>query len=139
MAGKSSPVVAPDEEMATFIRNRNLAKAQAWLPEPDTTIVATVVGLRLGSTEEYGDYPIIVYSLDNGEFIAVHAFHTLLRERLAELGTDIGKRQILSYLGTKASRKRVDSKGNPVEYHDYYVENAGEASATEGVATGFHF
>ena len=114
-----------------------LATAPAWMPKEkgDTLEKATVIGLQIGHTDEYGDYPKIVYRLQDGSFIAVHAFHQVLSDRLKELKTAVGSVQTLVYLGKQESNSRTDSEGNPQKYHMFYVENDGQRN--DDVAKGF--
>jgi hypothetical protein len=123
---------AAAQEIEEFFQRKQLNTAPAWMPEPGTVMAAEVVGLRMGADNGYGTYPVIVYKLDSGEFVSVHAFHTLLRARLAELKTEIGKRQILSYDGKKRKNKATpeEIEKGLADYHMYYVENAGEVAAT---------
>ncbi len=105
---------------------RQVRQAPAWMPEPGTTVRAKVIGLKMG-TSDFGAYPIIVYrewdgNEYNGKTFSVHAFHTVLRERLAELKTDIDAEQFLTYEGERTSRSRVDKDGNPQNYHSYDVD-----------------
>ncbi len=115
-----------------YLKRQALRNAPAWMPEPGTTVRAKCIGLRMGDSD-YGRYPIVVYSIrtddgkDTGDIMAVHAFHSVLANRLAELKTDVGSDQWLSYLGTRQHRTEVDKKtGEPKEYHMYDVENFGE-------------
>lgn len=135
-----------DAALAEYKERMAQATAPAWMPEPDTTVMGTVIGLRMGGQPEplgYGFYPVVTYKLPDGSVVAVHAFHSLLRERLAELKTEIGKVQMITYLGQKASRQRTKKNEKnediPVEYHLYYVENYGEKSANQGVDEDFTF
>lgn len=145
---KTNPAVPADldKALAEYKERMAQATAPAWMPEPETTVMGTVIGLRMGGQPEpigYGYYPVVTYKLPDGSIVAVHAFHSLLRERLAELKTEIGKVQMLTYLGQQASRQRTkkdaDGKDIPVEYHLYYVENYGEESANQGVDENFKF
>jgi len=145
---KNNPAIPVDLDaaLADYKERMAQATAPAWMPEPDTTVMGTVIGLRMGGTPEpvgYGFYPVVTYKLPDGSVVAVHAFHSLLRERLAELKTEIGKVQMITYLGQKSSRTRTkkgeDGKDIPVEYHLYYVENYGEKSANRGVDEDFKF
>jgi hypothetical protein len=122
-----------EDDYTAYQERLKQAKAPAWRPEPDTTMRGTVIGLRMGASD-HGAYPIVIYRMENGEVVAIHAFHTLLRERLAELKTDMGSDQYITYLGRVASRKRVDAEGKPVQYHDYYAENVGDVTTTQGKA-----
>jgi hypothetical protein len=136
-------------EIEAYFERMEQRTAQGWRPEPGTTLDGTVIGLRMGSSE-YGDYPIVVYSVNNmfnatGEAVpahrptvALHCFHQVLRERMAELKTDLGSRQYVTYLGQLESNSRKDKDGEPVKYHHYDAENYGETETT-GQQEGFTF
>lgn len=131
-----------DDALAEYRKRMELRNAPGWRPAPNTTVRAEVIGLHMGESE-YGPYPKIIYrrkeydGTPTEEVFALHAFHQVLKDRLRELGTDIGKEQFLTYLGTRASGTRVDSKGEAVEYHNYDVENVGETAAAK--SEGFTF
>src|SRR3982751_944710 len=88
-----------DETMQRILRGKGITNPPAWISEPGTVVRATVIGLKMSEPNEYGQYPIITYEAADGSIFAVHAFHTLLRETLQELGTKVGSEQILSYDG----------------------------------------
>jgi hypothetical protein len=115
-------------EMEAFLLRKALNNAPAWMPEKGDILVGEVVGLRMGNDNGYGTYPVVIYKQDDGEFIALHAFHTLIREQLREAKTVIGKRQMIAYDGKKrknnATQEEID-KGL-ADYHLTYVENVGE-------------
>jgi len=130
---KSTPAIVSELEAAKLAEA--ISSAPAWRPdaEPDTAeFIGEVIGLYMtGKTTSeggYGRYPAVVYKLDNGSYRTVHAFHTLLRQQLAELKTEIGKRQFLAYRGTKrknnATQEEID-KGL-ADYHVTFVHNIGE-------------
>lgn len=127
-------------DIEAFLERRNRNRAPAWRPEPGTVMAGEVVGMHMGPDMGYGEYPIVTYKLDSGEYVAVHAFHTLLRQTLAELKTDIGKRQILSYMGKrqKTNPTEEEVKKGLDSYHDYYVENEGESNLS-GTDENFSF
>jgi hypothetical protein len=128
-------------ELERFFEQMRKDTAPAWRPEPGTTMMATVEGFRIGRDTGYGEYPIVIYKLDNGEVVSVHAFHTLLRDQLKELGTKKGVKQILHYGGkqkkTKATEEEV--KAGRDEYHMYYVKNAADLGKQEDVTETFAF
>jgi hypothetical protein len=111
-------------------RNLKILGAPAWIPTPGTTMTARFIALRKGGIgSEYGVYPILtVEDAESGEFVSVHAFHTLLKNKLVGDGTPanpglrpkIGDVMTLHYEGTRPS-KRLDKKGDPIDYHLYYV------------------
>lgn len=138
MAKETAQLSREAQELEEYFARKAQRQAPAWMPEPGTTIKAEVIGLRMGQSE-YGAYPIVIYRQESGDVVAVHAFHTTLRETLQELGTTIGKWQYVSYDGKRASRTRKDSNGEPVQYHLYDVENVGEDSAIQGVDENFSF
>ena len=140
MAARNTPTNA-QTDMEAFRQRKAFAKAPAWRPEPGSIIRGTVVGMRMSEDNGYGKYPIITYLTHDTEadYFSVHAFHTLLRNRLAELKTEIGKDQILSYDGKAESIKRTKEKGETVEYHDYYVEHYGENVGEKAVDDDFAF
>lgn len=112
-----------------------LASAPAWRPNPgDTLLNPTVVGVRKGGVGgEYGTYPILVVESTDGDILAIHAFHTLLRDRLAEIkptpGTVI---ESITYLGEKITNASAgkDEK-DQTSYHHYVVTMAGDETAEE--------
>lgn len=112
------------QELEDYFARRELAKAPAWRPEPKTTVVGTVIALTMRDSG-YGLYPVVSYKGDDGTVFAVHAFHTLLRQMLAELKTEIGSKQIITYEGKrqKTNPTEEEIKKGLDSYHDYYVEN----------------
>lgn len=122
---KNSPAIAPTIPM-TLDERIALTTAPAWRPESkgDRIENVTVVGLKM-MPSEYGAYPKVVYRTQDGEYIAVHAFHTVLRNNLAEIGTQVGHVHNLVYLGRPLSNTRKNSDGDPQAYELYYVELAG--------------
>jgi hypothetical protein len=141
MATAKTPPTTPVSEMDAFLQRKALNTAPAWMPEPGTVVAGTVAGLRMGNDNGWGVYPVVVYKLDDGSYVSVHAFHTLLRERLAELKTDIGVRQILSYDGKKSKNNATDEEreADRDKYHMYYVENASDTSSDSMVEENFSF
>lgn len=106
-----------------------ISTAPGWRPsETDEKILenVTVVGLRMHHHDEYGATPVVVYRKTDGTYASVYAFHTVLRERLAEIGTKVGSVHNVAYLGSQTSNTRVDANGDPQRYESYYAENAGQ-------------
>jgi hypothetical protein len=118
-------------ELEEYFARMEQAKAPAWRPEPNSTIVGEVVG-RSMREGEHGKYPVITYlNKQTGEIVNLHAFHQMIRERLAELGTNIGDVHVITYLGSRVTNKTKDADPkDQTRYHDYYVEPFGEVSKT---------
>jgi hypothetical protein len=133
------------QELEDYFERMNVRTAPGWRPDPGTTERATVIGLALregeyGKTPEERIYPVITYKRKDGSTFAVHAFHQVLRERLAELKTDIGVEQYITYIGPKMGPDEKDPSKEEVKYHMYDAENVGdETTAQVGKEEGFHF
>ncbi len=54
---------------------------------------------RQDKENEYGTYPLLRIKTDQGEFIAVHAFHTVLKNAIAREGVKAGDRIGIEFLG----------------------------------------
>lgn len=121
MAAPKTPEMTEAERLAMFSERMMVAKAPAWMPAPGDVMVATVIGLSMREGD-YDPYPCVTYRKDDGSVVNVHAFHTLLRERLAELKTNMGSKHILTYNGTR-DKNQLNAKGETESYHDYYVED----------------
>ncbi|MEK6250660.1 MAG: hypothetical protein AABM43_01745 [Actinomycetota bacterium] len=88
--------------------------AEAWVPAVGDVIrgKVTEVSSRSG---EYGDYPIVTLKTDDGE-IAVHGFHTALRNQFAELNVQSGDSIGIMYRG------RVKNRAGDREFESYRVK-----------------
>lgn len=109
-----------DTDTAVPLRVR-IESAVAWAPQPGDILDAHLVAV-VKRPSEYGAYPVLI--LDRGDdlmFAAFHAFHSIARDKLRELKPARGERVVIAYPGPQDSRKRKDSKGNPVTYHPYII------------------
>jgi hypothetical protein len=80
------------------IDERLESTAEPWKPEFGDKIVGTVVDVD-SRTTEYGTYPIVVLETDAGDEIAVHGFHTVLKNEFAKRPPTLGERIGVKYLG----------------------------------------
>jgi hypothetical protein len=128
------------QELEEYFQRRDARTAPGWTPTPGTTDRATVIGLAMRTDGGYDPYPMITYRRKDGSTFTVHAFHKVLRDRLAELQTDIGKEQYISYIGPRPHNTIKNEDGTPKNYNMYDAENVGEVvEATSGKEEGFHF
>lgn len=101
------------------LRSRlDLESAEGWTPEAGDTLIGTIVGIKASAPNEYGIYPIVTVATEDGT-VAIHCFHQTLKDPLLEQRPVVGEKVAVAYLGTKESKKRKDSNGNPVKYHNY--------------------
>lgn len=91
-----------------------LASAEGWNPSEGDTIIGTIVDIKASRENEYGIYPIVTLATENGN-VAVHAFHTLLKDALMEQRPVVGEKVAIAYLGEK------QSKNDERTYHNYSV------------------
>lgn len=127
------------QELEDYYARMEARTAPGWRPMPGTTERATVIGMAMRTDGDYEDYPMITYKRTDGTRFTVHAFHQMLRDRLAELKTDIGVEQFITYIGPRPHSKLKNTDDTPKQYHMYDVENVGEETAHEGKEEGFHF
>lgn len=117
--------------MESFFERAALAQAPAWRPEVGEVLTGKILGFRLGTTTEYGEYPVIVVSGgENGAPVAFHAFHTIVRETLREHKPKKGDMLTVMYNGVRVVNG--DEEKDPKDqktYHLYYIE-VGNAEST---------
>lgn len=95
-----------------------LDSAEGWLPKDGDTLIGTIVGIKPSNGNQYGIYPIVTVATAEGN-VALHCFHQTLKDPLLELRPVVGEKLAVAYMGTKESKTRKDSNGNPVKYHNY--------------------
>ena len=90
---------------------------EGWRPTEGSIIVGTVIRSTMGYSDQSEDYyPIlIVHDERTDSDISVHAFHSVLKKRLAELKPNNGER-----IGIKMGAK-VPLKSNPQRSVQTYV------------------
>jgi hypothetical protein len=100
----------------TDLQDRLEANTRAWRPDGDDpdVLVGKIVSVELGQTE-YGPYPLVIVEDEaSGEELAVHGFHTVLKNELIRQRPKAGERIGIKYLGdiaTKAGSPYKSYKG----------------------------
>ena len=92
--------------------------APGWRPEPGSTVTGEVVSVDLGENK-WGSYPIVTVVQDDGEKIAIHGFHTVLRNALERARPMPGARMAVRYVGLVTEDKK--GKALETDYHGYQV------------------
>ena len=111
-------------------RRVNIRSARGWRPAPGETIVGTVA--HLGRREsEYGAFPVVTLAADTDDpettnYVAVNAFHTILKNQLFEIKPKVGDRLSVTYHGKIQPEK---AGANP--YHHYTALNPDAPVADE--------
>jgi hypothetical protein len=112
-----------DQDTATSQLLRMMKKGQkgyvGWNPEDDPVAAGIVAGISPNcNCGDFGPHYIIEIDRPSGINTAVHCFHTVLKsqvERRLEAETpaiNVGDLIVITYLGTKASRKAGHSDQN---------------------------
>jgi hypothetical protein len=98
----------------------NIRSARGWRPAPGETVVGTVA--HIGRREsEYGAYPVVTLAADTDDpggvnYVAVNAFHSILKNGLYEIKPKVGDRLAITYHG-----KITPEKAGANPYHSYTV------------------
>ena len=118
------------------LEDRLDSAATGWKPNPGDRLVGTVIDVD-SRDGDYGVYPIVTVQTDNGDEIAIHAFHTVLRREFAKRQPQPGERIGVKYLGKSdkgyESYKIVWENVVPPDWSRIGVEAEAEA-VLEGVA-----
>jgi len=79
--------------------------APAWRPDKDDSavLVGEIVDIDEG-TSDYDPYPLLTIRQDDGTELAVHAFHTVLKNELIRQRPKIGERIGIKYLGEQPTK-----------------------------------
>jgi hypothetical protein len=130
---KPQKAVTPAVSAQTSLERRiAITTAKGWRPTApgDKFENALLIGLRMHHDEQYGDTPVFVYELEDGSYLALYAFHKVLRDTLQTMTREIGvSRHTVVFLGTETSNTRTRKGKDGVEenatYEMYYAEDAG--------------
>lgn len=79
--------------------------APAWRPDKEDTdtLIGVVTDIQMASSD-YEPYPLVVIRRDDGSEVAVHAFHTVLKNELLRHKPNIGERVGIKYLGEQPTK-----------------------------------
>jgi hypothetical protein len=91
--------------------------APGWKPNPGDVVKGTVTEINEYAGGGYGSYPIVTLAQENGDGeVALHCFHTALRNQLAELGVQVGDNVGVFYKG------KVQKASGDGTYESYRVK-----------------
>lgn len=116
----------------TFAQRAAMNTAPAWRPETNDILRGTVVGTRVGQTEQYPDYPVLVLEKEDGTYIAFHVFHGVARDTLSTMKPKKGDVLTIQYLGEHITNATKDKEEkDQTTYHMYYIERDGDDAKME--------
>lgn len=130
---KTEPA-APAIDRAELLRQRS---AVAWRPAAGDMIDGRIVRiLRRETNPEFGPYPLVLIDTGDPLYTAVHAFHSLLRDQLAEIKAKPGDEISIVYQGKLESKndspdKNDDGTPRKRKYHAYILVSNGVDASTD--------
>lgn len=106
------------------LADRLARDSEPWKPEDEDTVLGTVLAIaeRDGG---YGPYPVVTLETADGRELEIHAFHRLLRDKLASIDVWPGDQLGIRYLGQKVT---ADGSGRYFAYR--VVHQMGERLTT---------
>jgi len=100
--------------------------APGWRPAIHEVLQGIVTGLSSRNGYNDVEYPIVIVQTADGNEVAIHGFHAVLRSQLAENNPAVGDRIALRYEG----RIRAKAEGHD-PYHGYSFAIERNAVAAE--------
>jgi hypothetical protein len=118
-------------------RNIAIASARGWRPAPGDNVTGTIVKLDMLDSGAYGPYPAVTIETNDGKFVVIHAFHTLLWDGLAGLDVKSGDTITVAYVGRIMFGETVVGKKGEETYipdpskadYEHYVVLPGDGTA----------
>lgn len=107
------------------IEDRLDHEAVGWRPEPGDKLIGTIISIDEGTSGEWGPYPLLEVEQGDGTCIALHAFHSVLRNAIASKRPQVGDTIGVKYIG------KVNPKGGGNAYENYRVQIERAAGAPE--------
>lgn len=108
----------------------NIRSARGWRPADGETVVGTVAAIT-SRESEYGRYPVVTLAADTDDpetvnYVAVNAFHSILKNALYEIKPKVGSRLAVTYHG-----KVQPEKAGANAYHSYTAIDPDAAVSAE--------
>lgn len=115
----------------TMEERMNAPDPEGWRPEVGDVVIGTIDEVT-SAHSEFGDgtYPLLIIEKTDGSFVAVHAFHSVLRNEIESLTPSEGDEIGIKYLG-KAEPKGGLKKGmSPYESYKVKLDRKSPAGST---------
>lgn len=86
---------------------------EGWKPEPGDKLLGTVLTVSTSDAGGFGAYPLLEIVSDDGEGIALHCFHAVLKTAVERWNPQPGERIGVKYVG------KLEGRGAFEGYEDY--------------------
>jgi hypothetical protein len=83
---------------------------EGWRPEEGESLTGKVVSVDTRPSDYGDDYPLVEVERENGEVVAVHGFHSVLKRELARLRPAPGDTIGIKYFGKAQGRNQTYEK-----------------------------
>lgn len=113
----------------TMEERLNAPDPEGWRPEAGDLLIGTVdeVSSREG---DFGPYPLIIVEKSDGSYVAVHAFHSVLRNEIESLQPSIGDEIGIKYEGVKEPKGGLKKGMSGYEMYRVKLERKSPAGST---------
>jgi len=89
------------------------ATFEGWQPKPGDKLTGTILTRSTSDAGGYGSYPLLEILTDDGQGIALHCFHTVLKTAVERWDPKPGEYVGVKYLG------KLEGRGSFEGYEDY--------------------
>jgi hypothetical protein len=87
------------------LHDRLARDPQGWRPQPGDSLVGTLIDVEERESDYGGVYPMLIIETDDGDEVAVHCFHTVLKNEVARQKPASGDRIGIRYKGRVGDAK----------------------------------
>lgn len=113
----------------TMEERMNAPDPEGWRPEVGDVVIGTIDEVTTGNGD-FGEYPLLIIEKADGEFIAVHAFHSVLRNEIESLQPSEGDEIGVKYLGKKEPKGGLKKGMSPFENYKVKLDRKSPAGST---------
>ena len=83
----------------------NRDTAPGWRPEPGDEIIGAVIAVDVASSKYNGNYPVVTVLTEDGQEVAVHGFHSVLKSEFQRKQPRINDTLGVKYVGIPEGKK----------------------------------
>jgi hypothetical protein len=117
MAASKAAALTPPADLLSQLDEQG---AKGWTPNPGDTMMGVITSIKASTPSDYGIYPIVTIKPDDGdELVALHCFHSLIRNKLLEARPAVGERIAVKYFGEVEGKNSKSRGGTRDPYHSY--------------------
>lgn len=116
----------------TMEERMNAPDPEGWRPEVGDVVIGEIDEVTTGNGD-FGEYPLLIIEKGDGSYVAVHAFHSVLKNELNSLAPSVGDTIGVKYLGPTEPKGGL--KKGMSAYESYRVRLDRKSPAGSSVPT----